>query len=62
MVASGPTVSGQGLDRLQAVAGDQGHHPLVRADDALGGQLGQGGDGHAAGRLGEDPLGPGQQA
>ena len=33
--------------------GDHGHHPLVRADRALGGQLGQGGDGDAARRLGD---------
>ncbi len=59
---SGPTGAGEGLDRLQAVPGDVGHHPLVGPDDARGGQLGQGGDGHAAGRLGEDALGPGQQA
>ena len=39
----------------------QGDHPLVAADHARAGQLGQGGDGHAPGRLGEDALGAGQQ-
>src|SRR6185437_464885 len=53
---------GQGLDGLEAVAGDHGDDPLVPSDVALGGQLGQGGDGDAPGGLGEDALGPGEEA
>ncbi len=57
-----PHVGRDGVDRLEAVAGDVGDDPLVGADDALGGELGQRGDGDAAGGLGEDPLGAGRAA
>src|SRR5581483_10833778 len=40
---------GQGLDRLQTVAGDHGDHPLVRANRPGRRQLGEGGDGDATG-------------
>src|SRR5204862_5011984 len=53
--------AGERLQRLQAVAGDVGHDALVGADDALLGELLQGGDRDTTGRLGEDPLRPGEE-
>src|SRR5438270_713380 len=49
------------VQRLEAIARDVGNHHLVWIDLAGEHQLLQHADGHAAGRFGEDALGPRQQ-
>src|SRR3954468_19529195 len=49
-----------GVERLEALAGDQYDHALVRVDLTALGQLGEHRGGHAAGRLGEDARRLGQ--
>src|SRR5690242_3920591 len=49
------------VERLEPVAGDVGDHTLVGPDDPLGREPLQRGDGDAAGGLGEDALGAGEQ-
>ena len=61
MVAVGPTVRRQGLDGLEPMPGDRATTVRRAAPPPRRGQLGQGGDGHPAGGLGEDALGAGQK-
>src|SRR4051794_14718999 len=53
---------GYRVDGLEPVAGDVGHHPLVRVDLARRGQLLQDANGHPTGRLGKDTLRTRQQS
>ncbi len=50
-----------GVDRLEAVAGDDEDHALVRPDVAALGQLRERRGGHTTGRLGEDARRLGEQ-
>src|SRR5262245_60742498 len=51
----------QGFDGLQTAARDADYNRLVAADAALCDELPRGGEGHAARRLREDSLRPGQE-